>query len=296
MAANHDTRLARVLDLLGVKPRHLIEVANEIASELGEPKLSRQHLLRLRERSRRATEGRMLLIVAALREITGFFIRASDLFDIEPPLPAGAAALMPRLSPEVPDGCTAALPVSSLRRATSAWRPSLSGSATPPHDTLDALYEQYGVLLRSIAMRRYRVPPDDAEALVHDTFIAYMQRRNAVREVKPWLMGAVGHACKHYWRDRKREAPLPDGIEQMPDIAADVGNDQVIDRLSVAAALARLGDKCRETLHRYYFREETKESIAHALSTSPAYVLQLLVSCRRRVREFLDRQEGPKKP
>jgi DNA-directed RNA polymerase specialized sigma24 family protein len=76
----------------------------------------------------------------------------------------------------------------------------------PKAAEFQALYVNYGVVLRGIATQRYRIPAGDAEALVHDAFIAYLQRHTVVREVKPWLIGAVGNACKQYRRVLKREA------------------------------------------------------------------------------------------
>jgi len=64
--------------------------------------------------------------------------------------------------------------------------------------------------------------------------------------------------------------------------------------MTMATVMARLGEKCRETIRRYYFHEESKESIAEQLATSPGYVLQLLVSCRRRVREIYDAMRSSK--
>jgi DNA-directed RNA polymerase specialized sigma24 family protein len=65
-------------------------------------------------------------------------------------------------------------------------------------------------------------------------------------------------------------------------------------RVTIAAVLARLGTKCRETLRRYYLREQSKEAIAAHLDTSPGYVLQLLVTCRRRAKELLRSLSGKK--
>jgi DNA-directed RNA polymerase specialized sigma24 family protein len=105
-------------------------------------------------------------------------------------------------------------------------------------------------------------------------------------------MGAVSNACKHYWRVRKREAPLPDDYESTADPAFhDTAND-VAWRITVAALVARLGVQCRETLKRYYWRDESKESIATTLSLSPGYVLHLLSSCRQRIREMLARSRS----
>jgi RNA polymerase sigma factor (sigma-70 family) len=263
------TPLARVFASLRLKPLHVAASANRIAQLLGMKEgLSRQHLLRIRKGTAHATEGKIFLIVAAVRELTGYAVRAADLFQLEPALAEGMAD---------------SNPVSSR-----GLRGLILPEPTPPTDEteFEALYLQYGVLLRTIAIRRYHVPPDDAEALVHDTFIAYLERHTVIRELKPWLMGAVGNSCKHYWRDRKREAPMPETMDETPAGTADEA-DEWAWRISVGAAVARLGEKCRETLRGYYWREESNERIAASLSTSPGYVRQLLVSCRRRVKELL---------
>lgn len=286
-----ETPLDRIMKILGLKSSIVVDAANAFARERGSnDTITRQHLLRLRRGVTQATEGRIFILVAAIRELTGYAIQANQLFSLETAAPAG----MPPFDRSAADPRQATVPVFSAR-ALNARRLFLPNDGAPPGDeTFDALYAHYGILLRSIAMRRYSIPPDDAEALVHDTFIAYLQRRESVQQVKPWLMTAVCNASKNYWRERKREAPLPEGIEERPDGAADAVTEQAIARLSVASALARLGEKCRETLHRYYFREESKETIAKTLSTSPAYVLQLLVSCRRRVKALLDRDREPR--
>jgi RNA polymerase sigma factor (sigma-70 family) len=153
--------------------------------------------------------------------------------------------------------------------------------------SFESLYTEYGLLLRTIAIRRYRVPPDDAEALVHDIFAAYLQRRTYVRDVKGWLIGAIGNASSNYVRKRRPEAELLPEHEEAVDPAAEESLDRWMHRLTVASVLARLGTKCRETLRRYYLHEESKERIAAHLETSPGYVLQLLVSCRKRAQEVL---------
>lgn len=76
--------------------------------------------------------------------------------------------------------------------------------------------------------------------------------------------------------------------------AAEESLDQWMRRLTMASVLARLGTKCRETLRRYYLHEEAKEQIATHLATSPAYVLQLLVTCRKRAQELLRSLSGGK--
>ena len=161
-----------------------------------------------------------------------------------------------------------------------------------PGAAFESLYNQYGLLLRTIAMRRYHVPPDDAEALVHDVFAAYLERRAHVRDAKGWLTGAIRNASLNYWRKRAPESPLLPEHEEARDDAAEARFEQWLRRSTIASVFARLGTRCRETLRGYYLREESKERIAEQLETSPGNVLQLLVTCRRRAQELVRRLTG----
>jgi RNA polymerase sigma factor (sigma-70 family) len=209
-----------------------------------------------------ASEDKIYIIVAAMRSVTGLLFRPSDLFELEPPVGG---------SHQFTDG---------VRRSNVFQEPGAI-------DRFESLYTEYGLLLRTIAMRRYHVPPDDAEALVHDIFAAYLERSAYVRDAKGWLIGAIGNASSNYLRKRKPESQLLPEHEE----AIDEGTEERIEgwmrHATITAMLTRLGDKCRETLRRYYLHEESKETIAEHLDTSPAYVLQLLVTCRKRAWEVL---------
>lgn len=278
------TRLQRVITALGVKPLHVVKEAARIARELGLRGISRQHFGRVKSGRAKATEEKIFIIVAALRELTGISFRAHNLFELEPEAVA------------VPFHSNASVPVSSGLHSSRSWRLFVPDEPGPSatEAAFEALYTQYGVLLRSIAMRRFRVPPDDAEALVHDTFVAYLERHTVIHDVKGWLIGAVSNACKHYWRDRQHEAPLLPEHDETADPAAPTTVERWMQRSAVVAVLAQLGVKCRETLRRYYLNEEPKEVIAEGLSTSPGYVLKLLIACRRRAHELFRRLAGPK--
>lgn len=151
---------------------------------------------------------------------------------------------------------------------------------------LEVLYREHEGLLRSIAQYRYRIPQCDAEALVHDIFASFLERQPEAYDVKAFLIGSINNACKHYWRKREHEEPLLPHHELTPNDDEAAKLERWALRLSLGATLARLGGKCSETLRRYYLRDESAESIAQELDTSPAYVWQLLSSCRKRARQI----------
>ncbi|HSY49320.1 MAG TPA: sigma-70 family RNA polymerase sigma factor [Thermoanaerobaculia bacterium] len=260
------TRLERFIEKLGLKALDIVREANRIAFDEAVESISRKHFLLLRQGRATATAGKIYIIVAAIRALTGTLVQATDLFVLQPATPGAGHGPWQTTWPEPAD-----VSVSSWRRTSGAlWSTVRTVTdPSPPTDEseFEALYIEYGVLLRSIAIRRYSIPPDDAEALVHDIFTAYLQRHEQVRELKGWLIGAIGNASKDYLRRRKREEPLLPEHDEKPDQAAEEKNERWLLNMTVARVLARLGEKCRETLRRYYFHEESKESIAEQLAT-----------------------------
>ena len=61
--------------------------------------------------------------------------------------------------------------------------------------------------------------------------------------------------------------------------------DACIRRLTVAAVIAQLGEKCRETLRGHYMSEESVEQLAKRLMITRAYAERLVSRCRRRAIE-----------
>lgn len=272
------TRLDRIIKALGIRPTQLLREVERLAKVLDRSSISRQHLLRIRQDRMATSAEKMYIIVAAMRSLTGLHFRAADFFEVEPA--AGVGAPVPGTHAR-----SGSAPVFSVRPISSGGRncvPHESDSTDP----FESLYTEYGLLLRVIAIRRYHVPPDDAEALVHDIFMAYLQRRPSIHNARAWLIGAIKNASSNYVRKRMPEAELLPQHEETVDADAAAREEGWIRQLAVASVLARLGERCRETLRRYYLGEEPKERIAEHLATSPGNVLQLLVTCRRRAQEI----------
>jgi RNA polymerase sigma factor (sigma-70 family) len=274
----YDTPLDQVMRALGIGPARLLRVARRLAPAVGIAPISRSQLSRLRSGEDDPTRAKILLLVAAVREIAREPIRAADMFRLEP-LPAG-----PMNAVVSSESRRYVVTIHTDGRVTD-------DAATTPEDEFEAVYQEHGGLLRTIATTRFGIPTADAEALVHDVFIAYFHRRMYIRDVRGWLIGATANVSKRYWRSRQRETPLADDFDA-PAAANEI--EEWSTRAAVAFVLRNLGEKCRETLRRYYLDDETKELIAQYLQTSPGYVLHLLVSCRKRAREILERTLNPK--
>ncbi|HKO57543.1 MAG TPA: sigma-70 family RNA polymerase sigma factor [Thermoanaerobaculia bacterium] len=151
--------------------------------------------------------------------------------------------------------------------------------------SFDDIYDRHVPLLRYIAMTRYRIPRPDADGLIHDIFLTFLSNPSQVREVRPYLIGAICRASQSYWRRRRADdalfAPPAEG-EPMDERCL----DEVSVRLTVAATMARLSPRCRETLRRYYLDGESTAFIAGVMETSSAYILKVLHLCRKKAQHI----------
>lgn len=166
----------------------------------------------------------------------------------------------------------------------------LSGGGDEPevgvHAGIEDAYRLHGWLLREIAEKKFRIPAGDAEALVNEVFTSYLIRCAMVRDPKRWLIGAVCHASRGYWRTVLKTDPLPPNIDDYADPRPNDTEEAIVDRVTIARAINQLAPKCREVLRLFYAEGYSANEIATILDTSPGYVMQLLHNCRKRVRRI----------
>jgi RNA polymerase sigma factor (sigma-70 family) len=150
----------------------------------------------------------------------------------------------------------------------------------------DALYIVYRPLLRKIAIRKFGVAISDADDLVQDVFATYLANPSNVRELHPYLIGAICNASRQY-RRRNEASPFceSNACGATPD---DELIDGVVRNVVIAATLSRLGARCRETLERFYLNGETAGSIAESRDTTAGYIWRLLNYCRNRARAIYE--------
>jgi RNA polymerase sigma factor (sigma-70 family) len=156
----------------------------------------------------------------------------------------------------------------------------------PEERSSDQIYLEHGVLLRRVAMSKFGIPCQDAEALVHDVFINYLIRPRTVHsDLRAYLIGAICNASRNYWRSRRSEDRV---FAEPEDDAPDAVSEDVFAGLAlnlvIASTLARLGTRCREVLRRYYLEGEDSASIARAMNTTPTNVNYIMHVCRKQAR------------
>lgn len=171
---------------------------------------------------------------------------------------------------------------SSTRRAPHG-RPqaAATGSGAPPA-MFEDLYLRLAPLLRKIAIRRFGVPPADADTLVHDVFATYIAASSDVNAIEPYLIGAICNASRHYHRRVDAAKALFCGETPCAATPGDAIVDEVERKIILSRMLARVGGRCRDLFQRYYVTGESTKTIADALQFKPATVLTFLHQCRKR--------------
>jgi len=167
-------------------------------------------------------------------------------------------------------------------------------SPFPPGRThaVEDAYREHAALLRDIAEKKFNIPPHDASGIVSDVFSSYMVHRDNVRDARQWLVGAVCHASRDYWRKAARTSQLPEDVGQFVDPESPGLETRIVDRVTMARALSRIDPKRRETLRLYYAEGYSTAEIAVRLGTTTAYVQQLLHTGRKQVRKAYDELLG----
>ncbi len=149
-------------------------------------------------------------------------------------------------------------------------------------------YREHAALLRDIAEKKFNIPAADAAALVHDVFSSFMVHGDNIRNARQWLVGAVCHASRGYWRTAARTSQFPENFGDYVDPASPGLEGRIVDRVTMARALSEVDPKCRETLRLYYAEGYSAAEIAALLGTTSGYVMQLLHTGRKRVKKAYD--------
>ena len=151
---------------------------------------------------------------------------------------------------------------------------------------VEALYVQYRTLLLAVACRKFRVPDADAEGLLQEVFLSFLQNGSRIDNVKSWLIAAVCNASRHYWRSQGRSEQLPEDYLEHSDPVSHSLHEKRATELTVQKALGYLQPRCRETLRLHYFEGRSASEVAKELETTTRYAEKLIHNCLKRVREI----------
>lgn len=113
-------------------------------------------------------------------------------------------------------------------------------------ETLDLEQLHLGMrnLLHSIPRKRYGLSADEAEEVVQQAWLLFLEKRELIRMARPWLIGTVANLCKRQigTSRRRRESFVGDEVlAELPDTSSGSSDDTI----ALRQALASLSDESR---------------------------------------------------
>lgn len=101
---------------------------------------------------------------------------------------------------------------------------------------------------------RYKIPAQDAEDLLQETFLIMVSKSASIRNPEAWLLATLSNRCVIYWRrHRSRLWDLVDTTILELLAEAEAPTQELSDlRSDLDALLAQLPDRCRSVLRLRY--------------------------------------------
>lgn len=179
-----------------------------------------------------------------------------------------------------------AQPKSETAQAVAAAPVAAPPPAPTPGDDVEKLYVEHRTLLLYVACRKFRIPDTDAENLIQEVFLSFLQTGTKIDNVRAWLVAAMCNASRHYWRASGRTESLPEDFNDHCDPGSQGLAEQYTLRMTIRQALDYLQPRCRETLWLHYFEGRSAADVARELETTNRYAEKLIHNCLKRVREI----------
>ena len=126
----------------------------------------------------------------------------------------------------------------------------------------------------------------DAEDLFQDCCVTAVQKRESLRDLsslKPWLLRIAQNKCTDYYRAKAKQLELP--IEELSESVASVGlYGRTVDT-AVSETLDKLGDREKQILYLYYFKDLPQDQIAARLHLPLGTVKSRLHYAKKKFKE-----------
>lgn len=156
----------------------------------------------------------------------------------------------------------------------------------------EAVYEKYFGLLAQIAVFKFKVPDSEAEALVHDVLFSYLKKTDVV-DLRSWLIGAICHASRHYWRLNGRTVDADFDLDRIDPASVRI-LDSLPDQLAARQALECLSPRCQEVLQMRYFEGCSIIEVAERIGLKPKSAQKLITKCLRAAERLYGEKGKPR--
>jgi RNA polymerase sigma factor (sigma-70 family) len=153
---------------------------------------------------------------------------------------------------------------------------------------VEELHHKLRNVLFSIPLRRYGMSSEEAEELVQEAWVLFLEKRREIRKARPWLTGTVANLCKQEIqrnrRNRAMSTDLDEGSFEVPDERARVNPDT----LAVRQVLGRADERTRNLCTMIGMEGLSYDEVSAELEMPLGSVGPLYIRAKQRLRRQLE--------
>jgi len=150
---------------------------------------------------------------------------------------------------------------------------------------VEALYQHTVRLLHSIPMRRFGLSPQQADDVVQDAWLLFLEKRGLIHSPRAWLAGTVSKLCLQLLGRSSR-------LRQLDEATLDemlAGGEGVTEsRMIVNQALARLDPRSRELCRRLAIEGFSYAEVSDTMSLPIGSIGPLYMRAKASLRRSLE--------
>jgi len=150
---------------------------------------------------------------------------------------------------------------------------------------LETLYLHTMRVLRSIPTRRFGLSREQAEDVVQDAWLLFLEKRGYVQTPRSWLAGTVSNLCLRML-DRLRRIRSSDDDAIFESIEA--SDDATDARLIVNEAMSRLDTRSRELCRHIAIEGSSYADVSASMSLPVGSIGPLYIRAKQRLRRTLE--------
>lgn len=168
---------------------------------------------------------------------------------------------------------------------------AVPGKAEGAWGTIYRVY--WGAIVRFVVMEFKTIAREDAEDIADEAFIKLWEKRKTVAPwdiPKDWLFKCARNDALDFLktRERRKQDPLTESHEQVPDDSAPLDHLEPDERMEAAKlAVARLPPETRKALRMKYLDGIGNQKIAELLGKSPQTIANQLLRGIGKLRQWM---------
>ena len=152
--------------------------------------------------------------------------------------------------------------------------------AAPQHEgDDDALYAATSGRLQAIARGRYGFSRDEAEELVQETWVLFLEKRQSVRQPKVWLTGTLANLCR---QEIDRRVRARGGTRELRERTVMPKDDAI---LAVRQALSQIDERSRTLCTLIGLEQRSYEEVSAAAGIPIGSVGPLYMRAKSRLKQ-----------